>query len=329
MDAVMEDKQMPRPIILDVDAGVDDALAILLALASPEVEVVGITTVSGNAHVDKCTENVLRILSFVDAGKRPRVYKGESAPLVKELYTAAAVHGEDGLGDLGDDYYPDLDSGLVSGRGAVEAMAEIVSGRAGEVTIVATGPVTNVARAIQDYPQEISKVREMVVMGGAVDEAGNIEPLYAAEFNTYVDPEALEVLLESGIRTTLVPTDATHGIPLMRSAAREWFVERGGRAGRFAYDCCQVFMEFTLEHDGFDGAYMHDPMATAVVIDPTLMTAAPRRLHVETREGLTRGMTAPYRAPGSEQSHPNCRVASRVDGERFLEMLLSRVGGLG
>ena len=92
---------MPRPIILDVDAGVDDALAILLALASPEVEVIGITTVSGNAHVDNCTKNVLRILSFVEAEKRPQVFKGESAPLVKELYTAAAVHGEDGLGGSG------------------------------------------------------------------------------------------------------------------------------------------------------------------------------------------------------------------------------------
>ena len=122
---------MPRPIILDVDAGVDDALAILLALASPEVEVIGITTVSGNAHVDNCTKNVLRILSFVEEEKRPKVFKGESAPLVKELYMAAAVHGEDGLGDLGDDYYPELDWGLVSEMGAVEAMAEMVAGRSG------------------------------------------------------------------------------------------------------------------------------------------------------------------------------------------------------
>ena len=144
---------MPKPIILDVDAGVDDALAILLALASPEVEVVGITTVSGNVHVDKCTRNVLRILSFVDEEKRPPVFKGESAPLVKELYTAAAVHGEDGLGDLGDDYYPDLDWNLLSEKHAVQALADMVDEKPGEVTIVATGPVTNVARAIQQSPE--------------------------------------------------------------------------------------------------------------------------------------------------------------------------------
>ena len=320
---------MARPIILDVDAGVDDALAILLALASPEVEVIGITTVSGNVHVDKCTPNVLRILSFVEAEKRPPVFKGESAPLVKELYTAAAVHGEDGLGDLGDDYYPDLDWGLLSDKRAVEAMAEMVAGRPGEVTVVATGPLTNVARAIQEFPEKMAQAVEIVNMGGAVDAAGNIEPMYAAEFNTYVDPEALDVVLESGIAFTLVPTDATHGIGLMRSAAREWFVDKGGRAGQFAFDCCQFYMDFTQAQSGFDGTYMHDPMATAVVIDPSLMTAAPRRVYVEVREGLTRGMTVPYRLPGDKQPEPNCRVASRVEGERFIEMLLSRVGGLG
>ena len=319
---------MPKPIILDVDAGVDDALAILLALASPEVEVVGITTVSGNVHVDKCTRNVLRILSFVEEAKRPTVFKGESAPLVKELYTAAAVHGEDGLGDLGDDYYPELDQGLLSDKHAVPALADMVAERPGEVTIVATGPVTNVARAIQQFPDKMSQAGEIVIMGGAVDAAGNIEPLYAAEFNTYVDPEALDVLLESGIALTLVPTDATHGIGLMRNAAREWFVERGGRAGRFAYDCCQFYMDFTQARSGFDGTYMHDPMATAVVIDPTLMTDAPRRLYVEVKEGPTMGMTVPYRPPANVELEPNCRVASHVEGDRFIEMLLSRVGGL-
>ena len=319
---------MPKPIILDVDAGVDDALAILLALASPEVKVVGITTVSGNVHVEKCTRNVLRILSFVEPDKRPPVFKGESAPLVKELYTAAAVHGEDGLGDLGDDYYPDLDYGLLSEKHAVEALADMVAERPGEITIVATGPVTNVARAIRQFPDKMSQAGEIVIMGGAVDAAGNIEPLYAAEFNTYVDPEALDVLLESGIPLTLVPTDATHGIGLMRSDAREWFVEKGGRAGRFAYDCCQFFMDFTLSQSGFDGAYMHDPMATAVVIDPTLMTDAPRRLYVELKEGPTMGMTIPYRPPANVTVEPNCRVASHVQGDRFIEMLLSRVGGL-
>lgn len=319
---------MPGPIILDVDAGVDDALAILLALASPEVEVVGITTVSGNVHVDKCTRNVLRILSFVEEDKRPAVFKGESGPLVKELYTAAAVHGEDGLGDLGPDYYPDLDQGLLSEKHAVEALADLVAERPGEVTIVATGPVTNVARAIRQSPDKMSRAREIVIMGGAVDAAGNIEPLYAAEFNTYVDPEALDVLLESRIPLTLVPTDATHGIGLMRSAARESFVEKGGKAGRFAYDCCQFYMDFIQAQTGFNGAYMHDPMATAVVIDPSLMTDAPRRLYVEVKDGLTMGMTVPYRPPANVELDPNCRVASRVDGERFIRMLLSRIGGL-
>ncbi|MEE9248629.1 MAG: nucleoside hydrolase, partial [Dehalococcoidia bacterium] len=128
-----------RAVILDVDAGVDDALAILLALASPELEVLAITTVSGNVHVDSTTRNVLRILSFLSRGELSVVAKGEAAPLKKELFTASKVHGEDGLGDLGDDYYPPLDWGLISAKPAVDLLPELVAGRPGQVIVVSTG----------------------------------------------------------------------------------------------------------------------------------------------------------------------------------------------
>ena len=255
--------------------------------------------------------------------------KGESKPLAKELFTAAAVHGEDGLGDLGDTYYPGLNRGLLSSRSATSVLAGLAKGRPGEVTIVATGPVTNVAKAIENEPEAMSEVKEIVVMGGAVDSIGNIPPLYAAEFNTYVDPDALDVLLRSGIPVTIIPTDVTHGVSLMRDMARETLTMVDNSAARFAFDCCQKYMDFTLEHDGVDGAYMHDPLAVASAIDPSLVTMVPRRLYVETREGLNRGMIVPFRNPKGGIENPNCRVAVEVDSERFLRMLLDRIGRVG
>jgi inosine-uridine nucleoside N-ribohydrolase len=321
------DNQMgKRAVILDVDAGVDDAFAILLALASPELEVLAITTVSGNVHVDSTTRNVLRILSLLSRGELPLVAKGEAAPLKKELFTASKIHGEDGLGDLGDDYYPPLDWGLVSAKPAADLLPELVAGRPGQVIIVSTGPVTNVAKAIMKAPDLMCQAREIVVMGGAIDRAGNIPPLYASEFNTYVDPDALDTVLKSGIPVTLVPTDVTHGVCLTRDKARNVLTGPGSVVSRFAFDCAQKYMDFNLATEGIDGAYMHDPLTVATVVDPSLVTTVPRRIYVDTREGMTRGMTVPFRYPDNVEGTPNCLTAVTVDSRRFIRMLLGRIG---
>ena len=317
-----------RAVILDVDAGVDDAWAILLALTSPELDVLAITTVSGNVHVDQCTKNVLRVLSLLPAHKMPVVARGEEKPLRKELNTATSVHGEDGLGDLGDDYYPSLNRELVTAKPAVELLPELVAGMPGQVTIVATGPITNVAKAIETAPDAMSRTREVVVMGGAIHEPGNVPPLDVAEFNTYVDPDALRTVLEFGVPVTLVPLDVTQKVRLMRNHAKEALAGCSGVVPRFIYGCAQKYMDFHRRTDGLDGAYMHDPLAVGLVIDFSLVKTDPYRIYVETREGLTQGMTVPYRHPGKAEELPNCRAGVSVEAERFLRMFLERIHAL-
>lgn len=318
----------PKPVVLDVDAGVDDALAILLALSSPELEVLAVNTVSGNITVDLATKNVLRTLSWMPLGSGLTVAKGSDKPLSKDLFMAKAVHGDDGLGDLGDQYYPALDWTLVSEQSAAKTLVDLVANAPGSMTIVATGPVTNIAIAIQAEPKVMGKVKEIVIMGGAVDSIGNIPPLYAAEFNTYVDPDALDIVLRSHIPVTLIPTGVTHKVCLMRDIAREVLSNSDSAVARFAFDACQVYMDFILANDGIDGAYMHDPLAVASVIDPSLISTVPYRVYVEAREGMSRGMIVPYRHPSGLVEDPNCRVAVEVSSERFITMLLKRLSGI-
>ncbi len=309
-------------MILDVDAGVDDALAIILAMRSPELEVVAITTVSGNVHVDLCTKNVLRVLTLLGDGERPAVARGEERPLIEDPYSAESVHGDDGLGDLGDDYYPPLDCELISSKSAVELLPEMVASKPGEVTIVATGPLTNVAKAIQVDPAAMAQGKEIIVMGGAVEEQGNVNPLCVAEFNVYVDPDALEVALGFSVPVTLVPLDVTHQVPLLREVARRRLAGSVNQVSRFVFDCAQKYMDSNMKESAMDGAYLHDPLAVGVAIDPSMVTTQQRQIYVETKEGLTRGMTIPYRSPGEEA---NCRVATSVRAKSFLEMFLNRV----
>ncbi len=297
-------------MILDVDAGVDDALAIILAMRSPELEVVAITTVSGNVHVDLCTKNVLRVLTLLGDGEQPAVARGEERPLIEEPYSAESVHGDDGLGDLGDDYYPPLDCELISSKSAVELLPEMVASKPGEVTIVATGPLTNVAKAIQVDPAAMAQGKEIIVMGGTVEEQGN------------VDPDALEVALGFSVPVTLVPLDVTHQVPLVREVARRRLAGSVNQVSRFVFDCAQKYMDSNMKESAMDGAYLHDPLAVGVAIDSSMVTTQQRQIYVETKEGLTRGMTIPYRSPGEEA---NCRVATSVRAKSFLEMFLNRV----
>ncbi len=318
-----------KKIILDTDPGVDDATAIILALRSPELEVLAITTVSGNVHVNQCTTNVRRILALLRPEPCPFVAAGEDRPLVKPPFSAPSVHGEDGLGDLGNAYYPDIEQIKLEEKKAVDLILDLIVRYPDEVTLIPVGPLTNIARAILKDPRTMRRVKEIILMGGAVTVPGNIPP-GAAEFNLYVDPHAAEVVLNFGLPVTMVPLDVTHQVKLTRELARRELSSAQDKAARFIWDACQKYMDFYRDDQGYDGCYLHDPLAVGVAIDPSFIMTEEMRIYVETEGKVTAGMTLPFRHPTKDPAkidRPNVQVATRVEAERFLNFFLLRVKG--
>jgi len=302
---------MSTSIVIDCDPGHDDAIAILLALASPEVEVCGISTVAGNQTLDKTTKNALKVLELADRTDIP-VVAGADAPLQRTLRTAANVHGESGLDgpDLPEPTTQPIDAD------AVEAMASWLKSGA---VLVPTGPLTNVARLIERHPDLVERI---VWMGGAIAE-GNTTP--AAEFNAYVDPEAARIVFDSGIPTTMIGLDITH-MALFDSSHAERL--RGtGRAGKAVAELADFFLEFHRQRYHFDGAPIHDAMAVAHVIDPTLVTTLACNIAVETSSEFCDGRTVVDRwlVTDRPKSH---EAGIDVDAGRFLELLVDRIASL-
>lgn len=316
-----------KKVILDMDPGVDDALAIILALRSPELEVLAITTVAGNVGIEHCVKNTLRVLALLGIKDPPPVARGASKPLKAKPYDAASVHGADGLGDLGDKYYPKLGWDAVVKEPAADLIARIVAEHPGEVTILAEGPITNVAEAIRRHPKEMAKARGIQAMTGAVRVPGNIPPLGAAEFDAYVDPHALEEVLAFTVPVLMVPLDVTHTAPLRREIAQWEFGKQKDRISRFVLDATVHYMDFHRDVEGFDGCYLHDPLSMAIAAFPTIARTEAMRIHVDTSEGLTRGMTLPYRHAQLKKPEPNCQVAVKIDTERFTRVFMERVRG--
>jgi inosine-uridine nucleoside N-ribohydrolase len=295
------------PIVIDCDPGHDDAIAILLALASPEVELVGVTTVAGNQTLDKTTRNALVTLEIGGRSDIP-VAAGAEAPLRRELRTAAHVHGETGL---------DGPTPPVPAARPVETDPAEWLLRPG-VVLVATAPLTNVAR----WLERGVRPERIVWMGGAVGE-GNVTP--AAEFNAFVDPEAAAAVFASGIPITMVGLDVTHKALFTRAHAER--LRDAGRAGRFVAELSDFFQAFHERSYGFDGSPIHDAMAVGHVIDPTLLTTRRANVAVETSSELCDGRTV-VDLRGVTGREPNAEVGVDVDADRFLELLVSRIESL-
>jgi inosine-uridine nucleoside N-ribohydrolase len=294
------------PIVIDCDPGHDDAMAILLALASPEVELVGVTTVAGNQTLDKTTRNALVTLEIGGRSDIP-VVAGADAPLARELRTAAHVHGETGL----------------DGPELPEPSARAVDADPGEwlqpgVVLVATAPLTNVAR----WLERGIRPDRIVWMGGAIAE-GNVTP--AAEFNAFVDPEAAAAVFASGIPIAMVGLDVTHKALFTRAHAER--LRNAGRVGRFVAELSDFFQRFHESSYGFEGSPIHDAMAVAHVIDPTLMTTRHVNVAVETGSSYCDGRTV-VDLRGVTGREPNAEVGVDVDAGRFLELLVSRLASL-
>jgi inosine-uridine nucleoside N-ribohydrolase len=305
-------------VILDCDPGHDDAIALLLALASPEVELLGVTTVSGNQTLAKTTANAIRVLDHLGRPDIP-VAAGAPRPLVRERRVAADVHGETGLDG------PDLPPAArrPEPEHAIDWIAKTLAAAPGPVTLVPTGPLTNVALLLARYPELEPKLERIVLMGGAIGE-GNVT--LAAEFNIWVDPEAAQRVFSSGLELTLVGLDVTHRALLQRPHVDR--LAGAGRAGKLVADLHGFFARFHRQRYGWDGAPVHDALALAHVIDPTLLETKRCGVVVDTGSELSRGRTY-VDLWGRAGWEPNCHVALEVDARRFLELLVGRIARLG
>jgi inosine-uridine nucleoside N-ribohydrolase len=301
---------MTIPIIVDCDPGHDDAIALLLALGSPELELLGVTTVHGNQTLDKTTENALRVLELTGRSDVP-VARGANRPLVREPATAAHVHGESGLDG------PELPAATATPikQHAVDFLVDHVTP---ETVVVAVGPLTNVALALE---RGIRPAR-IVLMGGAIAE-GNMTP--AAEFNIWADPEAAQRVFHAGVAVTMVGLDVTHKALLTPQWSERF---RGaGRLGVFVADLVEFFKQYHARTYGWDGAPIHDALALAQVFRPDLVRTEHRNVEVELESELTRGRTVVDLWRRTDRA-PNADVGVAVDGDAFFELLLERVGRL-
>ena len=304
----------PIPIILDCDPGHDDAIALLLALASPEIDLLGLTTTYGNQTLEKTTANALRVLELV--GRNVPVAAGAARPLTRELVVAAHVHGESGLDGP---VLPPAATAPVS-EDAVAFIADRVSSAGRPVTLVPTGPLTNVARYLEVQGGE--GIERIVLMGGSVAE-GNMTP--AAEFNVWCDPEAAHRVFSSGLDVTMIGLDVTHKAIL--GPAEEERLRSAGRIGTFVAELNAFFTRYHRATYGWDGAPIHDAVAVAYLIRPGLVETRHRNVEVECESELCRGRTVVDLWNRTDRP-PNAHVSVDVDAETFFDLLVERIASL-
>jgi inosine-uridine nucleoside N-ribohydrolase len=308
----------PTPIILDCDPGHDDAIALLLAIASPEVELVGVTTVAGNTTIDKTTNNALRILELAGRSDIP-VYRGADRPFIRAQDVATHVHGESGLDG------PELPppSTREQELHAVDYLAQEIRARDGKVTLIPTGPLTNIGLLFALHPDV--RPERIVVMGGAIGE-GNRTP--AAEFNIWADPEAAQRVFVEGGDTTMIGLDVTH-----RALITDAHTERmrgAGRVGKVVAELMDFYARFhKSRYPDLEGSPMHDPVCVAHVIDPSLVTVLAAAIEIDCSGGPSWGRTNVDWRNREHFGEPNANVGVDIDGERFAELVVERISSLG
>jgi pyrimidine-specific ribonucleoside hydrolase len=303
------------PIVIDCDPGHDDAMALLLALASPELELRAVTTVAGNQTLEKTTRNALKVLELAGRSDIP-LAAGADAPLRRRLRTAADVHGETGLDGSN---LPEPTTRPVDAH-AAELLADAIEPG---VVLVSTGPLTNVALLLERHPDVRDRLDRIVWMGGAIA-LGNVTP--AAEFNAFVDPEAAAAVFTSGIPITMIGLDVTHKALFMTEHAER--LRNTGSVGRTVAELADFFLRVHRERFGFSGAPMHDAMAVAHVIDPTLVATVACNVAIETQSHYCDGRTLVDRWQVLDAPR-NVHVGVDVEAERFLDLLVERISLLG
>ena len=311
----------PRKIIIDTDPGQDDAVAILVALASPEeLDVLGITCVAGNVPLDLTSRNARIVCEL--AGKRDvKVFAGCDRPLGRELVTAEHVHGKTGLDgpDLPEPTMPMAESH------AVDFIIDTLRDNApGTVTLCPLGPLTNSATALQKAPDIADRIAKIVLMGGGYFEGGNITP--TAEFNIYVDPQAADIVFKSGAPIVVMPLDVTHKA-LVTKARNDAFRALGTPVGIAVAEMTDFFERFDKEKYGSDGAPLHDPCVTAYLINPDLFKGRHINVEIETESELTMGMTVADWWGVTDRA-PNATFMGDLDSDGFFALLTERLARL-
>ena len=309
-----------RKIIIDTDPGQDDAVAILLALASPELEVLGITAVAGNVPLP-LTEKNARIICELARRRDIPVFAGCDAPLVRKLVTAEHVHGKTGLDGIA---LPDPTMALQTAHAVDFIIDTLRSHPPGTITLCPLGPLTNIATAFQRAPEVVARVAELVLMGGAYFEVGNFTP--AAEFNIYVDPEAADIVFKSGVPLVVMPLDVTH----RALTSRDWVEGMralGTEVGRAVASWTDFFERFDTAKYGSNGAPLHDPCVIGYLIRPDLFEGRHINVVIETKGDYTVGMTVAdwWRVSGRT---PNALFMRTIRRDAFFDLLTERIAQL-
>ncbi|MCM3473456.1 nucleoside hydrolase [Brevibacillus borstelensis] len=309
-----EDPAVKEKVILDVDTGIDDALGIMLAIKSKRFDILGITTVNGNVSLAKATENTLKVLEFLGVEKEIPVIRGADRPVLRPTFFEHRVHGEDGLGGA-------LQDVSVKTQAAVgfapDFLIENVLRHDGEITLIMTAPLTNLALAVRKCPEIVRHVKEVIVMGGVVKDFGNVTP--TAEYNIYVDPEAAKIVFHAGFqRLTLVGLDVTRKALLTEEHIRQL---GDTPVGQYVKTSTADYMQRYFERNGVRACALHDPLAVGVALQKDLVGTRKLFVDVETRSELCDGQTV-CDFQNRLSKAPNMDVCLEVDSKAFLDLFI-------
>ena len=316
-NGAVRDGRRPLPLIIDSDPGLDDALAIGLAVASPELDLLAVTTVGGNADVTHCTENALRLLHAYGRADIP-VGEGAAGPLFGTVVRATEVHGESGIGDRpASNRRPER----ARPEGAIDLIAGLLAASPVPVAIAPIGPLTNIALLLKLHPELASRISHLSIMGGSIGE-GNTT--VSAEFNIYADPEAADIVFRSGVPITMIGLDVTHQALLDRASAAA-LRAGGGTSARIAAELTEFALDRNLEWSGSTTTAIHDAVAIAHLAVPDLVAVAPYHVVVDTTDGPARGRTVcdglPYRLRRDGRT-ANADVGIVIDRGRFEQLII-------
>ena len=307
---------MPKRVLIDCDVGVDDAFALILAFHSPELEVKAVTAVNGNVPLNQVFENIQKVLSLIRPKNNPIIAKGADKPLHGKPLYAHSIHGEDGLGGAKIERKPEDRYWETYPKTAHELIINMVKKYDGELTLIAVGPLTNLALAIKKDLDTLKMLKEIIIMGGAVNTGGNVTP--HAEFNIFSDPIAADIVFKSGIPITLVPLDVTHQVNLTPKYMEERLIPIQSPFSKFVTEATGYDLDKHLFRNR-ELIHLHDPLAVGVAIDPTIVKKERLVISVETREGEFYGKTS------ITKEGPVIEISLDVDSERFLDLFLSRL----